>query len=65
MTSDVTKTSSIDPHQTSTNAAEQQYAMIDKALADTGYYIEKTDTHAGGSQLDEAHCKKLLTDKLS
>ncbi|WP_352258317.1 polysaccharide pyruvyl transferase family protein [Psychrobacter sp. TB55-MNA-CIBAN-0194] len=43
----------------------EQYAMIDKALADTGYQIEKTDTHAGGSQLDEAHCSKLLTDKLS
>ncbi|QOD13351.1 polysaccharide pyruvyl transferase family protein [Psychrobacter sp. 28M-43] len=43
----------------------EQYGFIDKALADTGYQIEKTDTHAGGSQLDEAHCKKLLTDKLS
>lgn len=43
----------------------EQYGFIDKALADTGYHIEKTDTHAGGSQLDEVHCKKLLTDKLS
>lgn len=42
-----------------------QYAVIDKALADTGQKIEKTDTHAGGSQLDEPHCAKLLADKLS
>lgn len=42
-----------------------QYAIVDKALADTGYKIEKTDTHAGGSQLDEAHCAKLLADKLT
>lgn len=42
-----------------------QYAVIDKALADTGYKIEKTDTHAGGSQLDETHCAMLLADKLT
>lgn len=42
-----------------------QYSIVDKALADTGYQIEKTDTHAGGSQLDETHCAKLLADKLS
>lgn len=42
-----------------------QYAIVDKALNDTGYKIEKTDTHAGGSQLDEKYCAKLLTDKLS
>ena len=43
----------------------EQYSMIDKALAATGHKIEKTDTHAGGSQLNEAQCAKLLTDKLS
>ena len=43
----------------------EQYSMIDKALAATGHKIEKTDTHAGGSQLNEAQCTKLLTDKLS
>jgi len=42
-----------------------QYAILDVALANTGYTIEKTDTHAGGSQLDEAQCAKLLADKLS
>jgi pyruvyl transferase EpsI len=42
-----------------------QHATVDKALADTGYEITKTDTHAGGSQLDEIHCAKLLADKLS
>ncbi|WP_298979217.1 polysaccharide pyruvyl transferase family protein [uncultured Psychrobacter sp.] len=41
-----------------------QYSIVDKALADTGYKIEKTDTHAGGSQLDETYCAKLLSDKL-
>lgn len=42
-----------------------QYAVIDKALVETGYKIEKTDTHAGGSHLDEAYCAKLLADKLT
>jgi len=42
-----------------------QYAILDDALATTGYTVKKTDTHAGGSQLDEAHCAKLLADKLS
>ncbi|PKG36539.1 polysaccharide pyruvyl transferase family protein [Psychrobacter sp. Sarcosine-3u-12] len=42
-----------------------QYTIVDKALNDTGYKIEKTDTHAGGSQLDEKYCAKLLADKLS
>lgn len=43
----------------------EQYAVIDKALVGTGYKIEKTDTHAGGSQLDETQCAKLLADKLT
>lgn len=42
-----------------------QYAALDGALAGTGFEITKTDTHAGGSQLDEAHCAKLLADKLT
>ncbi len=41
-----------------------QYAALDAALAGTGYEIEKTDTHAGGARLNEAHCAKLLADKL-
>lgn len=42
-----------------------QYAVIDKALVETSYNIKKTDTHAGGSQLGDAHCAKLLSDKLT
>ena len=42
-----------------------QYAMVDKALADTGHEITKTDTHAGGSQLDNDYCATLLSDKLN
>lgn len=42
-----------------------QYAILDDALTNTGYEIHKTDTHAGGSQLDDAHCSKLLSEKLS
>ena len=45
--------------------SDEQYIIVDKALANTGYQIEQTDTHAGGSHLDEAHCTKLLADKLS
>ncbi|MEN8626675.1 polysaccharide pyruvyl transferase family protein [Psychrobacter proteolyticus] len=42
-----------------------QHAIVDKALADTGHEITKTDTHAGGSRLDDKQCEKLLADKLS
>lgn len=42
-----------------------QYAIVDKALADTGHKITKTDTHAGGSQLDRDYCATLLSDKLN
>lgn len=42
-----------------------QYAALDEALAGTGFEIIKTDTHAGGSQLGEAHCAILLADKLT
>ncbi len=42
-----------------------QYTIIDKALVETGYKIQKTDTNAGGSQLDETHCAKLLAEKLT
>lgn len=45
--------------------SDHQYSILDKALAQTGYKIDKTDTHAGGSQLSEEHCAKLLSDKLS
>lgn len=43
----------------------KQYSIVDKALVKTGCNIEKTDTHAGGSQLSAAHCTQLLTDKLN
>ena len=43
----------------------EQYRLIDSALEKTGYSITQTDTHAGGSQLDEAYCSTLLTDKLN
>lgn len=43
----------------------EQYTILDDALTNTGCAIEKTDTHAGGSQLDEVYCAKLLADKLS
>ncbi|WP_201529337.1 polysaccharide pyruvyl transferase family protein [Psychrobacter frigidicola] len=42
-----------------------QYTILDAALTETGLAISKTDTHAGGSQLSEIHCEKLLADKLS
>lgn len=42
-----------------------QYAIVDKALADTDHEITKTDTHAGGSQLDNDYCATLLSDKLN
>lgn len=42
-----------------------QYAQLDAALNRTGLIIEKTDTHAGGSQLSEVQCAALLADKLS
>ncbi|MGP5435777.1 polysaccharide pyruvyl transferase family protein [Psychrobacter alimentarius] len=42
-----------------------QHAIVDKALADTGHKITKTDTHAGGSQLDNDYCATLLSDKLN
>lgn len=41
-----------------------QYAILDAALAITGYSIKKTDTHAGGSELDAVYCAALLADKL-
>lgn len=43
----------------------EQYQMLDDTLAATSYNIVKTDTHAGGSGLDDAQCSKLLSDKLN
>ena len=40
------------------------YAQLDAALVGTGQAITRTDTHAGGSQLDEAQCALLLAGKL-
>lgn len=42
-----------------------QCAVLDEALKNTGFAITKTDTHAGGARLDEAHCAKLLAEKLT
>lgn len=43
----------------------EQYQVLDDALAATSYDIIKTDTHAGGSGLDDVQCSKLLSDKLN
>lgn len=45
--------------------SDAQYAQLDAALNSTECRIEKTDTHAGGSELSDAQCAKLLADKLS
>lgn len=41
-----------------------QYKQLDEALARTGLNVERTDTHAGGSRLDQAQCAQLLAGKL-
>lgn len=41
-----------------------RYAQLDEALADLRQVVEVTDTHAGGSQLDEAHCGRMLSGKI-
>lgn len=43
----------------------EQYQMLDDTLTATSYNIVKTDTHAGGSGLDDTQCSKLLSDKLN
>ena len=43
----------------------EQYQKLDDVLAATKYNIIKTDTHAGGSGLDDLECSKLLKDKLN
>lgn len=45
--------------------APEQLAQLRKALEDTGQGITVTDTHAGGSRLDEVQCTHLLADKLA
>lgn len=45
--------------------APEQLAQLRKILEDTGQRITVTDTHAGGSRLDEAQCAHLLADKLA
>lgn len=40
------------------------YAQLDAALTRTGQPITQTDTHAGGSQLNDTQCAHLLADKL-
>lgn len=43
----------------------EQYQVLDDALLATSYDIIKTDTHAGGSGLDDTQCSKLLIGKLN
>ena len=38
---------------------------LERALADTGLEVKITDTHAGGSGLNEARCSQLLAGKLN
>ncbi len=45
--------------------SKEQYDFIDAVLARTDYKIEKTDTHAGGAQLDNTYCTKLVADKIN
>lgn len=42
----------------------EHYAILDRAIGDTGLTINKTDTHAGGSGLSKAECNKLLSNKI-
>jgi len=43
---------------------EQARRDLEAALAGTGLDVETTDTHAGGSRLDEARCAQLVAEKL-
>lgn len=43
----------------------EQHKLLDDVLAATSYRVIKTDTHAGGSGLNDAQCSKLLKDKLN
>ena len=42
-----------------------QHAQLRALLEASGEAITVTDTHAGGARLDDAHCAKLLADKLA
>lgn len=42
----------------------KQRERVAAALDGTGLAVETTDTHVGGSRLDEARCAQLLADKL-
>ena len=42
----------------------EHYAIVESAIGNTGLTITKTDTHAGGSGLNEVECNKLLSDKI-
>lgn len=41
------------------------HAQLDEVLAGIDEFVEVTDTHAGGSRLDESYCAGLLSNKLS
>lgn len=43
----------------------EERTKLEGMLACTGHPIEFTDTHAGGSRLDEGHREQLLVDKLN
>lgn len=42
----------------------EHYKLLDSVINLTGYNVTKTDTHAGGSQLSEEYCQKLLKEKI-
>lgn len=42
----------------------RQREQLAAALAGTGLVVETTDTHAGGSRLEESRCAQLVADKL-
>lgn len=42
----------------------EHYAVLDRAINNTGLTITKTDTHAGGSGLSKVECNKLFSNKI-
>lgn len=45
--------------------APEPHVWLRATLDATGQAVTVTDTHAGGARLDEAHCARLLADKLA
>ena len=44
--------------------SHNQRTELETVLTATGHSMEFTDTHAGGSQLDDARCARLLAEKV-